>query len=166
MNAIMGPTQLLILEAAMRGNIEQVRELLKEQENKNAIINMRDDGGNMPLMWASARGHMQVVRQLIQKGASVNARNSYGDTSLYFASRYGHFHDACLLLHHHADVSMANRDGETAGNVAKDGCKRIDWAAIAQAQKITPDNLWTVIGKKTTKKLPNFSVDNIFSVTR
>jgi hypothetical protein len=64
-----------------------------------------------------------------------------------------------LLLHHHADVSIANRNGETAGSVAKDGCKRIDWVAFEQAQKITPDNLWTVIGKEKKKNIPNVNVD-------
>jgi ankyrin repeat protein len=157
----MDPTQLLI--AAMGGNIDHVRALLLEHENKkkkNAIINVRDHGGNTPLMWASARGHVQVVRELIQKGGIVNARNSYGDTSLYFASRYGHLHVACLLLHHRADCSIANRDGATAASVAIGGCTRIDWGAFERAQKITPDNLWTVLGKKKKTLPKEIDVEN------
>ncbi len=49
-------------------------------EEKNADVNAKDNYGNTPLHWAAGRGHLPVVRYLIEKGAKVDAMNILGQT--------------------------------------------------------------------------------------
>jgi ankyrin repeat protein len=42
------------------------------------------------LMWASAKGHLEIVKWLIANNADVNASGKFGDTALYAGFRKRH----------------------------------------------------------------------------
>jgi ankyrin repeat protein len=47
---------------------------------------------------ASANGHTEIVKLLLDKGADLNVKNTYGITVLFMASVHGHTEIAKLLL--------------------------------------------------------------------
>ncbi len=49
------------------------------------------------LMWAAARGHLAVVRALLDHGANVNLEDNFGRTALAIASAEGHDDIATML---------------------------------------------------------------------
>ncbi|KAJ1467946.1 ankyrin repeat-containing domain protein, partial [Baffinella frigidus] len=53
---------------------------------------------------SAARGHIQIVRHLLNSGADVNIRSKAGFTPLAAACREGNLKIAMLLIDHGADV--------------------------------------------------------------
>jgi ankyrin repeat protein len=53
-------------------------------------VNAKNKDGRTALMFASERGHKEVVKLLIEKGAGVNVKDKYGWTALKYASENGH----------------------------------------------------------------------------
>lgn len=65
----------------------------------------------MPLQVASSRGHLDVVKLLLESGANVNARVKDWGTALCSASHNGHLDVVKVLLESGADL---NEEGELA----------------------------------------------------
>ena len=72
---------------------------------------VRDAGGNTPLMAACAAGHRRMTRQLLRRGANVNRRNEEGNTPLHFCVAAGHAELAAYLVSKGADERAKNRRG-------------------------------------------------------
>ncbi|XP_077552500.1 ankyrin repeat family A protein 2-like isoform X2 [Haemaphysalis longicornis] len=77
-------------------------------------LELSDEAGLTPLLWASAHGQLTTVRQLLGKGAQVGARGHRGETALLLAAAKGHSHVVRLLLQHGASPNQADQDGNTA----------------------------------------------------
>lgn len=60
--------------------------------------------GTTTLMWASRKGHEDVVEQLLEAGANINAKNDDGMTALMMAKRGGHEKIVGRLLEAGADI--------------------------------------------------------------
>jgi len=65
-------------EAAMRGNIEAVKQHLAA----GADVNVKDARGMTPLHLATSNGQKEIVEPLIAAGADVNAKMNNGMTPL------------------------------------------------------------------------------------
>ena len=72
---------------------------------------VRDAGGNTPLMAACAAGHRRMTRHLLRRGANVNRRNEEGNTPLHFCVAAGHAELAAYLVSKGADERAKNRRG-------------------------------------------------------
>jgi ankyrin repeat protein len=74
--------------------------------------------GQTALMWAFARGHIDIARALIEQGADIHARSNSGFTPLLFATRHGDLEGVRFLLAQGADVNETARDGSSVLHVA------------------------------------------------
>lgn len=75
-----------LIEAAKRGDLEQVRGLLQAGRE---LVNQRDESGATPLHYAALNGHRPVVQLLVQQGADPNSRDrQFGATPAGWAIEY------------------------------------------------------------------------------
>ena len=132
-----------LIEAARKGDLKQVQELLDEGVNINSSdkegqtalmnaarkgmsevvtmlleegieVNAKDNMGRTALNWAAGLGHMEVARTLLQKGADINNKGGWnGATPLMWAAENGHLGAVKLLLEKGADVKAVADKGDT-----------------------------------------------------
>ena len=94
--------------AAEHGSLASVRELCDWRAQVEANF-----GGWTPLFWASGKGQVDLVRELLARGASIEAATNAGVTSLHVASRIDRLDIVSELLAHGADPNTATVYGET-----------------------------------------------------
>lgn len=124
--------------AAARGDIAQIRELVRD----GADINARDDMGATALYWAARGGHRvgphqcgtedperpAVIATLLELGADPNLADrrpkgwgrSSGWTPLFVALHHAQFKSAQVLLEHGADPNVLSDQGMSAMAMADD----------------------------------------------
>jgi ankyrin repeat protein len=91
-----------VADAAMRGNRETLRALLKQ----GADVNAAQGDGMSALHWAAERGDADMTEMLVYAGANVGAVTRIGQyTPLHMASRSGSEPAVKALLNAGADVS-------------------------------------------------------------
>jgi ankyrin repeat protein len=90
------PPDISIHKAAVRGNIEAVKQHLDD----GADVNAKNDNGETPLHLAAMEDHKEIAELLITKGADVNAKNRGGSSVLDYATRLGQPETADLLRKH------------------------------------------------------------------
>lgn len=77
--------ETFVHDYAEGGRTEQVREALNHYTD---LVNARAGrDGNTALMMASAQGHIDVVRLLLDNRAQINIRNNNNRTALYWANQ-------------------------------------------------------------------------------
>jgi ankyrin repeat protein len=74
-----------------------------------ADVNTPDTRGNTPLMYASAVGSIDMMRQLLAAGADVKAKNSFDSTALMWCTN--NLEKVRLLLDKGADVNARSKQG-------------------------------------------------------
>jgi ankyrin repeat protein len=65
------------------------------------------------LFFASHKGHLAVVRELLARGANIEAASNNGATCLFLASEKGQLDIVCELLARGANVNAATDVGTT-----------------------------------------------------
>jgi ankyrin repeat protein len=101
----------LIKAAGMGEPPEKIRYLVKD---KGIDIDVRDENGMSPLIYAAFFGHEGVVKELLALGADLNASGSNGVTVLLAALQdAAHANIARLLIDSGADVNAADGQGLT-----------------------------------------------------
>lgn len=73
-------------------------------------VEFRTGKDESPLMLASLRGHIDLVKKLIDRGADVNKT---GWTPLHYAATSGHLEIINLLLENHAYIDAESPNGTT-----------------------------------------------------
>ena len=88
-----------------------------------ADINVVDEYGNTPLMWASCCHRAECVAEMLRLGADARRVDSYGWTALHrFGSRGGGGAEVVrLLVAAGCDAAVRNNSGRTAVEYAR-GC--------------------------------------------
>lgn len=102
-----------LLRAVRSGDADQVSELL---DRTPALLTTADSDGSTLLHCAAWKGHVAVVRLLVDRGADVNrqSRNTHwGGTPLHAAAHANHRAVAELLLEHGADPGARSCNGRT-----------------------------------------------------
>ena len=64
-----------------------------------------------PLMTASVSGHQEVVRYLLEQGADRDKANNGGWTALHFAAIFGYLEIALLIMSYGANLNARTNDG-------------------------------------------------------
>jgi ankyrin repeat protein len=67
--------------------------------NENVEVDLRDDNGFTPLLWAARRNHPDIVRILLDKGSDPSVKDKYGWTPMVWAIQRGHYKIIGLLQH-------------------------------------------------------------------
>lgn len=89
------------------GNLVKLRECVIQ-------VNDTDGDGMTMLMWACDRGHLDVVKYLVEHGADVNKRDSDGQTCLHYAVSCEHVEVVKYLASLSAiDSKIADAEGLT-----------------------------------------------------
>jgi hypothetical protein len=99
-----------IWEAAKAGDVGEVERLLGQDPG---LLDAGDGSGRTPLMWASMRGHVGVVRWLLDKKAAINQREVQGSTALYLACYSGRAPVVMVLAERGADPTTGSFSGFT-----------------------------------------------------
>lgn len=82
-------------------------------ENKAADVDVKDRDNWTPLMWASEKGNLEVVKLLLNGGANVRSKDKDGWTSFLAASQEGHIEVVKLLLEKGSNVNEKDKDNYT-----------------------------------------------------
>jgi hypothetical protein len=108
------PNYLLLIGAAIEGDVAKVRELLEDGADKDGI----NENHTTALMRAARAGHIAVVKLLVEHGATLDHTSLAGTTALIEAAVAGHAAAVQVLLDSGADWRLKD-----AG-----GCTALDWA--------------------------------------
>ncbi len=99
-----------VADAAMRGDVDVVRQLLRE----GADVNGAQGDGMSALHWAAERGSAELTEMLLYAGATVDAVTRIGKyTPLHIASRNGQAQVVSAVLSAGADVGARTDPGGT-----------------------------------------------------
>jgi ankyrin repeat protein len=99
-----------LIEAASENNAPEVRRLLTagaDIEAKTTRI------GRAPLHWASLKGHVKVVNELLEHGADTESTTIPGWKPLHYAALKGHLAVFNELLSSGANMEATNSQGNT-----------------------------------------------------
>jgi ankyrin repeat protein len=100
-----------VVDAAMQGNRDAVRALLKD----GADVNTAQGDGMTALHWAAQKGDVELAKTLLYAGANVKATTRIGGYNpLLIASRNGNGAMIETLLAAGADPNAATANGTTA----------------------------------------------------
>ena len=102
-------SDLRLVEAVEKGDMEAVRSLLEQRVDVNAS---QADGATA-LHWAAHRDDQETAELLLNAGANVNTTNAYGITPLSLACTNGSAAMIKKLLEAGADPNTALPTGET-----------------------------------------------------
>ena len=105
------PPDSPVADAAMRGDADEVRELLRT----GADVNAAQGDGMTALHWAADNGQTELADVLVFAGANLEATTRLGGfTPLMVASRAGHAGIVRLLANAGANLEATTETGETA----------------------------------------------------
>ncbi|CAJ1079857.1 BRCA1-associated RING domain protein 1 [Xyrichtys novacula] len=106
--------ETLLHLAAIKGDVEAVRELLDHGSDPN----LKDNAGWTSLHEACNLGHLAVVEVLISSGGLLNTPGYENDSPLHDAVRNGHLAIVKLLLQHGASQNVLNLHGKRPADYA------------------------------------------------
>ena len=99
--------------AAKSGNLTACEILLSASLQIKYYIDIPDDGGWTPLVWACEHGHEDIAKFFLYKGADPLLRDVEHNIALHWAAFSGSTHIIELLINHGSDVNAVNAHGDT-----------------------------------------------------
>jgi len=97
-----------IHRSACDGNLKRVDSLLQTLD-----VNVLDDNGRTPLLYATGCRRPKVFDFLLSKGADVNIGDKNGLYPILFAVEFGNVKFVDSLLAHNVNVNVQGKDGDT-----------------------------------------------------
>ena len=108
--------------AAARGNTRTVSAILESYSAKNVknIVNITDNTGTTPLMWASMNNQISIMNLLLKFGANIDAQDDDGWTALHFAVASDSYKAVELLINNKANADIKNLDENKPIDIVSD----------------------------------------------
>ncbi|CAL8084750.1 unnamed protein product [Calicophoron daubneyi] len=106
----------VLLDAALRDDIDEVRRILE----KGVDPNLAKDDGLTALHQACINNSPEMCELLLKYGANVNSRDADQWTPLHAAATCAYINICKLLLNHGADILAINVDGSIPYDIADD----------------------------------------------
>ncbi|XP_032684367.1 acyl-CoA-binding domain-containing protein 6 [Odontomachus brunneus] len=119
-DATLKDTEKTFLDWLKEGNEAKVREMVGKEPR---LSEWMDDIGLLPIHWAADRGHVEILKFLVEQGADLNSLDLEEQTPLHYAACCGHVEAVRYLLSIGADTSRKNGDGMTPKDIAIDSTK-------------------------------------------
>ncbi|CAB3380308.1 Hypothetical predicted protein [Cloeon dipterum] len=107
---------VVLLEAAARNDIDEVRYLLKQGVDPDAT----NEDGLTALHQCCIDDNEKMLLLLLEFGANVNAEDSEKWTPLHAAATCGHLHLVKILVAHSANLLAVNADGNMPYDICED----------------------------------------------
>ncbi|KAK2809288.1 hypothetical protein FQN50_003930 [Emmonsiellopsis sp. PD_5] len=107
--------------AASNGDVDRVRKLLEGKAREFVDVNLPDEEGTVPLIYASCFGHHEVVTALLEAGAYVDKQDRNQWSALMWAMTNRHKTIAKALLDHGASPDIKSSSGGTAFDFIQPG---------------------------------------------
>ncbi|XP_064615910.1 histone-lysine N-methyltransferase EHMT2-like [Liolophura sinensis] len=101
--------------AAKAGHIDVMRYLLHFSD---IDINVQDDGGWTPIIWAAEHRHVASVKFLLSQGADPNLKDQEENTGLHWAAFSGSVDIAEIFLNAGCDIESPNEHGDRPLHIA------------------------------------------------
>ncbi|XP_045375571.2 ankyrin repeat domain-containing protein 23 isoform X2 [Camelus bactrianus] len=102
------------LEVFLKAAAENQEALIDKYLTDGGDPNAHDKLDRTPVFWACRRGHLDILKHLLNRGARVNTQDKIWSTPLHVAVRMGH----CDCLEHliacGAQVDAQDKEGDTA----------------------------------------------------
>lgn len=118
-----GASWSVLMIAADKGHLQLVQRFVKGT-GRMPKVDEQDANGFQAIMMASAKGHLEITKLLLEKGADSNAKCKAGETSLMMAAAMGHVDVVRALLEANADPNEVDsnemnavKKAARAGNV-------------------------------------------------
>ncbi|XP_033755398.1 protein phosphatase 1 regulatory subunit 16A-like isoform X2 [Pecten maximus] len=110
------PGKIVLLEAAARNDIDDVRRLLTQGVNPNST----NEDGLTALHQCCIDDSEEMLKLLLEFGAQVNAQDSEMWTALHAAATCGHVHLCKHLIDKGAELLAVNADGNMPYDICED----------------------------------------------
>lgn len=107
--------------AASNGNVARVGKLVNGRAKSYIDVNLPDEEGTVPLIYASCFGHEGVVKALLDAGANVDKQDRNQWSALMWAMTNRHKAIAKMLLDHGANPDIRSSSGGTAYDFVQPG---------------------------------------------
>ncbi|XP_011503232.1 PREDICTED: protein phosphatase 1 regulatory subunit 16A isoform X2 [Ceratosolen solmsi marchali] len=107
---------VMLLEAAARNDIDEVRKLLKKGVNPDST----NEDGLTALHQCCIDDNEEMMKLLVEFGANVNAEDSEKWTPLHAAATCGHLHLVRYLIAKGANLLAVNADGNMPYDICED----------------------------------------------
>jgi hypothetical protein len=107
--------------AASNGDMTRVRKLVDGRAKTYVDVNLPDEEGTVPLIYASCFGHEGVVKALLDAGAYVDKQDRNQWSALMWAMTNRHKSIAKMLLDHGANPDIRSSSGGTAYDFVQPG---------------------------------------------
>lgn len=109
--------------AAARGYTSVISAILDSNSAKNSgrdIVNIGDNTGTTPLMWAAMNNQVSVIALLMKYQLNINMQDDDGWTALHFAVASDSYRAADILLRNEADANISDLDGKKPLDICND----------------------------------------------
>ena len=107
---------VMLLEAAARNDIEEVRRLLSLEVTPDST----NEDGLTALHQCCIDDSEEMMKVLVEFGADVNAADSEQWTPLHAAATCGHLHLVKFLIDNNANLLAVNGDGNMPYDICED----------------------------------------------
>lgn len=109
------------LHVCIAGQLHQPerQEIVRLLCKAGARLDLKDERGWSPLLFAAVRDRSLCAEALLQRGADVHAANEDGATSLHHAAFQGNVETAKVLLRFGADAAREDANGCTPPHLAR-----------------------------------------------